>query len=172
MEDFRVVVRNIITNVFSNLGQYKHTNDILLQSASTLLFENYYKVCCIRTKIGYFWERIFCLFGYNKLQKGADIINHQLKIIMELKNSDTTDNVSSRKENIRKLIRGGIPDYSLVYGMINSNNPKDIIIYFDGYPIRLLSGEYLLKFVMGEYWNDFINIIQLEFSSSPYVSLW
>src|SRR5271163_3806776 len=135
MEDFIVVFRNIMIDVFSNLGQYKHTNDILLQSASTLLFENYYKVCCIRTKIGYFWERIFCLFGYNKLQKGADLINHQLKIIMKLKNADTTDNSSSIKENVRKLIRGVIPDYTLVYGMINSSNSKDVIIYFEGYPI-------------------------------------
>ena len=93
-------------------------------------------------------------------------------IIMELKNADTTDNASSRKENIRKLIRGGILGYSLVYGMINSINPKDEIIYFEGYPIRLLSGEYLLKFVMGEYWNIYINIIQLEFSSSPYITFW
>ena len=43
MEDFRLLVRNIMTDVFSNPGQCKHTNDILLQSASTLL-ENYYKI--------------------------------------------------------------------------------------------------------------------------------
>src|SRR5579864_9179212 len=101
MEDFRIVVRNIITDVFSNQGRYKHTNDILLQSASTSMLENYYKVCGIRTKIGYVWEKIFCLFGYEKLQKGADLINHQSMIVMELKNADTTDNASSRKENMR-----------------------------------------------------------------------
>ena len=79
----------------------KINNDILLLNYPQHLLQSSYKLGEISRKTGLLWESIFCLFGYEKLTNGADLINHKSKVIMELKNSYNTDNSSSRKENIK-----------------------------------------------------------------------
>src|SRR5271156_1573453 len=107
-------IRTIVKDVYKKDSQCKSPNDILLKSVQMDVIRAYHKMSIIRTRIGILWERIFCLFGYAKLSKGADIINHDKKVIIELKNSKGSDNKSTRI-----LIQSGLPGYQLIYGVIN-----------------------------------------------------
>src|SRR5271156_5216692 len=120
--------------------------DILLINCPKDLLQQSYKLGLIRMKIGVLWEHIFTLFGYEKMKK-VDLINHNTKVIIELKNSHNTDNSSSRKENIKKLINSKIDGYQLVYGIINDINPRDKIICRE---VRYLSGACLFQFIVGD----------------------
>ena len=55
---------------------------------------------------------------------GLDIISHEKKVVIELKNSIKTDNSSSRKTNFDKLakFKKSNPDYRCIYATINSVN--------------------------------------------------
>src|SRR5258708_23309191 len=120
MEELTLQIRAIIEESFRKFIPCKSPNDILLNSISMDTIRAYHKVAIIRTRIGMLWEQIFCLFGYDKLPKGGDIINHEKKVIIELKNKKSSDNKSSHIENIRKLIQSGQPGYTLIYGIINA----------------------------------------------------
>src|SRR6266853_6255069 len=98
-------IRNIFNTIYSREVKYKGTVDILLQAYPKHILEDHHKVVVLRSNLGILWERIFCLFGYHKLNYGADLVNHSTKVIIELKNSEKSDNVSSQKENMRKLIK-------------------------------------------------------------------
>src|SRR5271167_492458 len=102
-------IRTIIKDVYKKDKQCKSPNDILLKSVQMDIIRAYHKFALMRMRIGILWERIFCLFGYDKLPKGGDIINHDKKVIIELKNSKSSDNKSSRTEDTRKLIQYGQP---------------------------------------------------------------
>src|SRR5271167_3080230 len=91
----------------------------------------------------------------------VDLINHNTKVIMELKNSYNTDNSSSRKENIKKLINSKIDGYELVYGIINDINPRDKILCRE---VRYLSGTCLFQFIMGDQYENVITLLQNEFN--------
>ena len=124
-DELTIQIRNIIQDVYKKVGKCKNPNDILLQSVNMDILRAYHKVARLRCKIGILWERLFCLFGYDKLPKGADLINHDKKVIIELKNTRVSDNKSSRKEDTSKLIKSGLPGYQLIYGVINAKKPRD-----------------------------------------------
>src|SRR5271156_3532924 len=136
-------------------SECKINSDILLLNCPKDLLNQSYKLGLIRMKIGLLWEQIFTLFGYEKMKK-VDLINHNTKVIMELKNSYNTDNSSSRKENIKKLINSKIDGYQLVYGIINDINPRDKILCKE---IRYLSGYLLLSFIMGDQYENVISLL-------------
>ena len=156
--------KSIFSSIFKTYNSVeKVNNDILLVNCPKDLLKQSYKLGLIRMKIGLLWEQVFTLFGYEKLKTGADLINHKSKVIMKLKNSYTTDNSSSRKENIRKLISSKLEGYSLVYGIINdtNSNSNDKINHSNG--IRYLSGYCLLNFIMGDQCENVIALLQNEF---------
>src|SRR6266853_1038725 len=97
-------IRNIFNTIYSREVEYKGTVDILLQACPNHILEDHHKVVVLRSNLGILWEHIFCLFGYHKLMYGADLVNHSTKVIMELKNSEKSDNASSKKANMKKLI--------------------------------------------------------------------
>jgi hypothetical protein len=82
-------------------------------------------------KKGEIWQ---CVIGnymdYEDLKvghkTGLDIINHKKKQIIELKNRTNTDNASSRKSNLSKLVKfkKENPDYTCIYACINTNVVK------------------------------------------------
>src|SRR5271156_7013940 len=118
IDEIRLKVRTLINETFNKDAVCQSPNDNLLNSVSMDIISAYHKMVIIRTRIGFLWEHIFCLFGYNKLRKGADIINHDKKVIIELKNTTSSDNKSSRIENTRKLIQSIKPGYELIYGIV------------------------------------------------------
>src|SRR5271156_4201082 len=102
------MLNNQISSIFNKIfkiptEKVNCNSDILLLNCPKDLLNQTYKLGLIRMKIGFLWEQIFTLFRYEKMKK-VDLINHNTKVIMELKNSYNTDNSSSRKENIKKLI--------------------------------------------------------------------
>jgi len=165
IDEIRLKVRTLINDTFNKDAVCQSPNDILLNSVSMDIISAYHKMVIIRTRIGFLWEHIFCLFGYNKLRKGADIINHDKKVIIELKNKTSSDNKSSRIENTSKLIRSIKPGYKLIYGIVNDNKSKDQDLDHEGTSYRLLTGALLLQFIIGDQWKDIIKIIQQEFNS-------
>ena len=157
-------IKTIFSSIFKTYNSVeKVNNDILLVNCPKDLLKQSYKLGLIRMKIGLLWEQVFTLFGYEKLKNGADLINHNTKVIIELKNLHNTDNSSSRKENIRKLMSSKLEGYSLVYGIINdkNSNSNDKIDHSNG--IRYLSGYCLLSFVMGDQCENVITLLQNEF---------
>ena len=66
---------------------------------------------------------------------------------MELKNSNLTDNSSSRKENLNKLrqMKNQYPDYNLIYACVNDVRPKAFLMG----DIHYLSKDYLFQYVLG-----------------------
>src|SRR6266853_3708901 len=156
-------IKNIFNTIYSHEVKYKGTVDILLQSCPKHILEDHHKVVILRSNLGILWENIFCLFGYYKLRQGADLVNHSTKVIIELKNSEKSDNSSSRKENMKKLIKARFDftdKYLLVYGMVNDREPRDITIKYHGVYVRMLTGKYLLQFVMGDKYEETIQILQ------------
>ena len=85
--------------------QYVGSNDILFFNYNYNILESAYKLKILQMRTGIIWEKIFCLFNYEKIKYGVDLVNHEKRVVMELKNSFNTDNSSSRKENIKKLIQ-------------------------------------------------------------------
>src|SRR3977135_1946088 len=81
-----------ISTIFNKIfkiptGKVHSNTDILLINCPKDLLQQSYKLGLIRMKIGLLWEQVFTLFGYEKLKTGADLINHNTKVIIELKNS-------------------------------------------------------------------------------------
>ena len=168
--------QNIISHVIENTinkpcKQYEGLNDILLKNITYHFLAYSYKLKILQMRVGLLWEKILCLFGFQKIS-GADVVNHDRQIVMELKNAFNTDNASSRKENIRKLIQCKIDnnwnDYMLVYGIINdgsyNNMGKCEVQYFNGIPILFMSGNYLFHFVFGNDYQNLLNYIIYVFN--------
>ena len=114
-------------------------------------------------KIGEIWEEAIGNYdGFIKLKigndTGLDIISKSRKIIIELKNRTNTDNHSSRKSNMDKLVKfkKENPDYTCIYGLINDKtkeltlkgNHKKIII--DDVEIEIQIGYLFLKNIFGD----------------------
>ena len=163
------LINEIVNKHFSLAVGTTSCKDIILSKCPNILkYHKHHHIYKMFTmKLGLVWEDVFCLFGYRKLDKGADTINNEKKIIMELKNSYRTDNSSSKKGNKIKLVNTKKIlqlDYELVYGVINDAIPKDYYIDYDGHSIRYITGQKLLKFVLGDEETDVVNYIIHNFN--------
>lgn len=82
---------------------------------------------------------------------GCDVKSNTRKIIIELKNRYNTDNASSRKSNLDKLVRfkKENPDWLCIYGIINDKNKKgkEEIIKHNDFEITYLSGQKLMDLI-------------------------
>lgn len=107
-------------------------------------------------KYGKIWQYI--IGEYDKFENlknghysGVDIISYEKKIIIELKNRYNTDNSSSRKINLDKLVNFKLRnnDFICIYGVINEKNKigKKKIILHNGIEITYLSGNFLFEFI-------------------------
>jgi len=112
-------------------------------------------------KIGEIWQVVLGNYKYcNNLKighiTGLDIISHERKFAMELKNRTNTDNASSKKTNLDKLakFKKENPDYLCIYGNINDTTKEKTlkgtrkIIIHNGVEIEYLIGYKLLEFVL------------------------
>ena len=145
-------IRSLIEDSYRKFLPYKSPEDILVRSIPMDIMRVYHKIAVIMTRNGLLWERIFCLFGYEKLPKGGDIINHTKKVVIELKNSKSSDTKSCRKKNLNKLKLSAPQGYQLIYGIINDKKPKDQFVEYAGINYKLLTGDLLLEFILGDKW--------------------
>jgi hypothetical protein len=82
-------------------------------------------------KIGNIWQEVLgnykdCINLETHHKTGLDILSHNRKFIIELKNRTNTDNSSSKKTNFDKLsiFKKNNLDYTCIYGNINDNTEK------------------------------------------------
>jgi hypothetical protein len=125
-------------------------------------------------KIGEIWQEVIGNYkNFMNLKQGhstgLDIINEEQKIIIELKNRTNTDNASSRKANLDKLVKfkKNNPDYTCIYGNINENTEektkkgvkKTYII--DDVEIEYMSGYTFLLLIFGDDLQDVIEHLKI-----------
>ena len=163
MNEYFSKMELIICKIFNRNEHFNFSYDILNTQKNNeiklLILKEKHK----QMKIGEIWEEtIGNYYGFNKLKigndTGLDIISKSRKIIIELKNRTNTDNHSSRKANIQKLlkIKKENPDYTCIYGLINDKTEeltlkgthKKIII--DDIEIEIQTGYVFLKNIFGE----------------------
>ena len=104
----------------------------------------------------------------NGHESGLDIVSHERKIIIELKNRTNTDNASSKKSNFDKLVKFKMnnPEYSCIYGCINdeteekTNNGKIEIIKHNNIELKIYVGHKLLELIFGDNKNKIINHVK------------
>lgn len=114
-------------------------------------------------KIGEIWQEVIGSYaGFINLKvghiTGLDILSHEKKVAIELKNRTNTDNSSSKKSNLDKVARfkQDYPDYKCIYANINgdteiktNNTPAKIIIH-NSVEIEHHVGMEFLVFIFGE----------------------
>lgn len=153
----------IIYNILSHSNKEEFTFDIL---DSQCTIEN--KLLILREKqrqmkIGNLWQDVLGNYkGFKNLKtadvSGLDIVSHKHKIIIELKNRTTTDNYSSKKSNINKLIKFKKEnlEYKCIYACINGNTQEQTMsgsikkILYDDVEIEFYIGLPFLKFIYGK----------------------
>ena len=110
----------------------------------------------LQMNVGNIWQIV--IGNYNTFEDlftsnstGCDIKSDSRKIIIELKNRYNTDNASSKKSNLDKLVKfkKENPDWNCIYGIINDKTKegKTEIIKHNDFEITYLSGNKLMKFI-------------------------
>ena len=88
---------------------------------------------------------------YTSHSSGCDVKSNIRKILIELKNRYNTDNASSRKSNLDKLVKfkKENSDWQCIYGIINDKTKegKNEIIIHNDFEITYLSGQKLMNFI-------------------------
>jgi hypothetical protein len=123
----------------------------------------------IQMKIGNIWQIVignYCNFkdlgiGHHS---GLDVKNKKRKIIMEIKNRYNTDNSSSKKTNLDKLVeyKKKHPDFECIYAVINDikkDGQRKIIIH-NNIEIIYCSGMILLNYIFENDTKIILNILQ------------
>jgi hypothetical protein len=124
-------------------------------------------------KIGEIWQEVFgtykdCINLKVGHETGLDILSHQKKIAVELKNRTNTDNASSKKTNMDKLakFKKEHPDYVCIYANINADTEKKTkdgavkkIIHND-VEIEHHVGSKFIQFMLGEDATQIIDFVR------------
>lgn len=179
-----IVVKDSLEQYFEKLS--KKINIILSRNSKeiftydildTELIKNnkliYLKEKQRQMKIGEIWQEVLGSYhGFVNLgighKTGLDIISHEKKIVVELKNRTNTDNASSKKANLDKLskFKKENPDYICIYGTINDNTEKKTIpgtiknIIHNGVEIKQYIGMKLLTFILEENTTKIIEFVK------------
>lgn len=121
------IVDKSIRTILSRHQQSKISYDILNTQKTSSSMDVVLKVKQRQMKIGEIWQEVLGNYdGFINLktghESGLDIISHNKKIVIELKNRTNTDNASSRKTNFDKLskFKKKNPEYRCIYGNINA----------------------------------------------------
>nr|AJF36724.1 hypothetical protein [Klebsormidium flaccidum] len=101
-------ISKLMQGIWSRRIRTRSTKDILLDE---VIPESEYQICHkvknLQMRIGEIWQGVIgCAEGWQNRKQGdpsgLDLINHERKIVIELKNSLNTDNSSARKHNYQK----------------------------------------------------------------------
>ena len=155
------------------------TKEISFDILNTPKTEKYQKIVLsgqqFKMKIGEIWQETLGNYnGYINLksghESGLDILSHENKIAIELKNRNTTDNSSSKVTNLKKLaqFKKNNPDYTCIYATINNNTeqgtykPRYMIkmIQCDDVEIEHHNGYPFLKFILKDDTDDIITFLK------------
>jgi hypothetical protein len=114
-------------------------------------------------KIGEIWQEILGNYkDFTNLKighsSGLDILSSSRKIAIELKNRTNTDNASSKKSNINKLVefKKNNPDYICIYANINDDTERKTLkgsikkIIKNGVEIEHHIGYEFIKYILGD----------------------
>jgi hypothetical protein len=170
------IIKNTLRDVDKLSSNY---NDIVLESfieKNKDVIRKSHMLKFIQMKIGQIWQEVIgSVDGITNLgvgdPSGLDIISNykfKTKFIMELKNSYKTDNASSRKENLNKLVKytQSNPEYAPIYGIVNCNSKmnegKDTIQEHNTVKVRMLSGNKLLHFIFGDDYTMIVRVFKYE----------
>jgi hypothetical protein len=124
-------------------------------------------------KIGEIWQEVLgnydgCVNLKIGHETGLDIINHNKKYIIELKNRTNTDNSSSKKSNLDKLsyFKKSNPDYICIYANINADTEVKTIqgyikkIIHNDVEIEHHVGFEFLRYILGDSTELIINFVK------------
>ena len=159
---FRLNVRNIINELITpNFNTLMNRNSMFNNLFLEVVQYTYTVMQHITHKIGYVWENVAQLFGFQKLDKGLDLIHLQRKIILEMKNNINTCNYDSKLNIMRKLKKWKnlYPDFMIVFGCLNDPKPK---YYQDENGIFIITGIYFQEFLFEKEYQNIINIVYEE----------
>lgn len=117
---------------------------------------------------GHLWQKIFgCVDDINDLGKGhftgLDLYSKNRKLFFEIKNSDRSDNSSSRKfkEQLLCDVKKKYPDHTCIYGIVNEETPKKYIKKVNNIEILYVSGNELFKIIFGDQWKEITDFIKI-----------
>ena len=173
LERYFDMIDKIIINILSRKISEKLTYDIMDTEKLKINKKIVLKEKQRQMKVGEIMQII--LGNYDKFinlgnghESGLDIVSHERKIIIELKNRTNTDNASSKKSNFDKLAKFKMnnPEYSCIYGCINdeteekTNNGKIEIIKHNNIELKIYVGHKLLELILGDDKDKIINHVK------------
>jgi hypothetical protein len=114
---------------------------------------------------GKFWQALMghCDDVIDLGNKGLDLLSHERRFVMKLKNSTKSDNSSSRRMAFQKLakFKETHPTYEIIYGAINDCQfPEGVDRQKDG--ARVLTGKKLLYYVFGASADEIVACVRAE----------
>jgi hypothetical protein len=173
MDAYKEQVAASIKHILSRSESETLTYDILDTARSIRNKLTAHKERQRQMKVGEIWQDVLgtwegCINLKIGHETGLDILSHERKFAIELKNRTNTDNSSARKANLDKLARfkKANPDYTCVYGNINADTEaktmanKSKIIVHEGVEIQHLVGMTLLKFILGDSAEEVISFVK------------
>jgi tRNA U34 2-thiouridine synthase MnmA/TrmU len=114
-------------------------------------------------KIGEIWQEVLgnykgCINLKTGHETGLDILSHNRKFAIELKNRTNTDNASSKKSNLDKLAKFKLanPEYVCIYANINADTEKKTLkgsitkLLHNNVEIEHQIGYKFIKFILGD----------------------
>jgi hypothetical protein len=126
-------------------------------------------------KIGEIWQEVLGNYKTFKNLKvghetGLDLISHERKIAVEIKNRTNTDNASARKANLDKLakFKKENPEYTCVYANINADTEKKTlqgstkIIIHNDVEIEHKIGMEFLRFILEDDTELIVNFVKAQ----------
>jgi hypothetical protein len=159
LKDYFPKVRAGIEKILTRHERTELFHDILDSETDLKNAYQYLRIKQRQMKYGEIWQVVIGEYpGYTNLYtghpSGLDIMSEPRKIIMELKNRYNSDNQSSRKANLDKLVAFKVqnPEYQCVYGIINDKTAEGsvkVVRHCDT-DITYYSGRRLFEYLFGE----------------------
>lgn len=165
---------NSIHNILSREEKYVLTYDILdtekLKTNKLIALKERQR----QMKIGEIWQEVLgnykgCINLKTGHETGLDILSHNRKFAIELKNRTNTDNASSKKSNLDKLAKFKLanPEYVCIYANINADTEKKTIkgsitkLLHNNIEIEHQIGYKFIKFILGDDTDAIIDFVKI-----------
>lgn len=160
MKNYYKLIDKIIYDILSKPKKENINFDILDTEKSRknkliILKEKQYQM-----DVGNIWQQVIGNYdGFidlkNGHKSGLDILSHEKKIAIELKNRTNTDNNSARKYNYNKLskFKTENPEYKCIYANINADTEKKTL---NGFHKKIKNNDVEIEHYVGY---DFLKLI-------------
>jgi|UniRef100_A0A6C0I9T3 hypothetical protein len=165
---------NSVHNILSREEKYVLTYDILdtekLKTNKLIALKERQR----QMKIGEIWQEVLgnykgCINLKTGHETGLDILSHNRKFAIELKNRTNTDNASSKKSNLDKLAKFKLanPEYVCIYANINADTEKKTLkgsitkLLHNNVEIEHQIGYKFIKFILGDDTDAIIDFVKI-----------